>query len=121
MPIILTCRHDIEAGCTAFAVIASYDKADCFCCCCTDRQDSIEADSIIKSAKRADPDLDSGDSDSALGKTRLAANEAADTTTSQKNAVAGSLDHVKDNVVTDAKITDPEQEFNQGQAGMTAF
>ena len=106
--------RSIQITALAFAALAPLDTVDFFCCCCTERQDSIEADSIIKSAKRADPDLDSGDSDSALGKTRSAVNEAADAITSQKNAVAGSLDHVQANIVTDAKITDPEQEFNPG-------
>ncbi|KAL0035276.1 hypothetical protein WJX79_009858 [Trebouxia sp. C0005] len=55
------------------------------------RHDSIEADSIIKSAKNADSTLSLGDSDSSLG--------------SSESAAAKS-----------GKITDPEQEFQQGDA-----
>ena len=71
-----------------------------------ERQDSIEADSIVKSAKNAD-----SDSASALG------TDKSDTLLGQQNAVAGSLDHLADTVVTSAKtntITDPEQAFTQG-------
>ena len=89
------------------------------------KHDSIEADSIVKSARNADSTLSVGDSDSALSKSQAmgkaaidAVADKADTLTDQKNAVADSLDHIKDNVVTAVKsdkITDPEQEFKQGE------
>lgn len=91
----------------------------------TGRHDSIEADSIVKSAKNADSKLSLGDSDSRLGKAQSVGKAVASTVadkaealTDQKNAVADSLDHIKDNVVTAAKgnkLTDPEQEFEQGE------
>lgn len=90
------------------------------------RHDSIEADSIIKSAKNADSTLSLGDSDSSLGSAESAGKAAsgviadkAEVLSNQKNAVADSLDHINGNVVTAAKsgkITDPEQEFQQGDA-----
>ncbi len=89
------------------------------------RHDSIQADSIIKSAKNADSTLSLGDSDSSLGSAESAGKAAsgiiADKTevlSDQQNAVADSLDHIKSNVVTAAKsgkISDPEQEFQQGK------
>ncbi|DBA88087.1 TPA: hypothetical protein ACH3X2_005086 [Trebouxia sp. C0005] len=89
------------------------------------RHDSIEADSIIKSAKNADSTLSLGDSDSSLGSSESAGKvvssviaDTAEALSDQKNAVADSLDHIKGNVVTAAKsgkITDPEQEFQQGK------
>lgn len=93
----------------------------------TGRHDSIEADSIVKSAKNADSTLSLGDSDSRLGKAQSVGKAVASTVadkaealTDQKNAVADSLDHIKDNVVTAGKgnkLTDPEQEFEQGELG----
>ena len=88
-----------------------------------ERHDSIEADSIVKSAKKADPTLSLGDSDSALGQTGsvsktdsgVGLDKAASLLTQQK-AVAGSIDHIADHVVTSAKsgaMTDPEQAFTQ--------
>ncbi len=89
------------------------------------RHDSIEADSIIKSAQNADSTLSLGDSDSSLGYAESAGKAAsgviadkAEVLSDQKNAVADSLDHIKGNVVTAAKsgkISDPEQEFQQGK------
>ena len=89
------------------------------------RHDSIEADSIIKSAKNADSTLSLGDSDSSLSSAESAGKAAsgviadkAEVLSNQKNAVVDSLDHIKGNVVTAAKsgkITDPEQEFQQGK------
>ena len=82
--------------------------------------DSIEADSIAKS----DDTLTSrkGATDSVSDKAQSAIKAGANTLTDaqgilqqQKEAVASSLNHVQDNAVTTSKrITDPEQEFQQG-------
>lgn len=82
------------------------------------RHDSMEADSIVKSARRADSTLSLGDSDSqAAGSTGSDAVSDKLTAQDQQQAVAGSLDHIAENVVTAAKegaVTDPEQAFMQG-------
>ena len=102
-------------------------------CASAERQDSIEADSILKSARDADSTLSLGDSDSALAQGRAAGKTASDIPTdktvtllTQQKAVAGALDHITDNVVTAARsdelanimnsgtMTDPEQAFTQG-------
>ncbi|KAL3136783.1 hypothetical protein ABBQ38_005497 [Trebouxia sp. C0009 RCD-2024] len=86
------------------------------------RHDSIEADSIVKSARKADPTLSLGDSDSALKDPQAASDTGSDAglhhtapVLGQQEAVAGSLDHLSKNVVTAAKgsIDDPEQAFTQ--------
>lgn len=87
--------------------------------------DSIEADSIVKSARKADPTLSLGDSDSALEDPRAGAigsgaglHHTAPVLGQQK-AVAGSLDHLSKKVVTAAKggtVNDPEQAFTQGES-----
>lgn len=88
------------------------------------RHDSIEADSIVKSARKADPTLSLGDSDSALKDPQAASDTGSDAglhhtapVLGQQEAVAGSLDHLSKNVVTAAKgsIDDPEQAFTQGE------
>ena len=90
-----------------------------------EHQDSIEADSIVKSAKKADPTLSLGDSDSALEGTRAEDGTGSDAgqhhtapVLGQQQAVAGSLNHLSENVVTAAKggtMDDPEQAFTQGK------
>lgn len=89
------------------------------------RHDSIEADSIVKSARKADPTLSLGDSDSALEHPQAASdtgsNEGLHHTApvlGQQEAVAGSLDHLSKNVMAAANggaIDDPEQAFTQGE------
>ena len=88
------------------------------------RHDSIEADSIVKSARNADPTLSSKDSDTALGKVEASASDStsteADATVEHQRVATDSLNHVRDNVVTAGKITDPEQEFQQGDTNCNA-
>lgn len=78
----------------------------------------MEADSIVKSARRADSTLSLGDSDSrAAGSAGSDAGSDKLTARDQQEAVAGSLDHIAENVVTAVKggaVTDPEQAFMQG-------
>lgn len=82
--------------------------------------DSIEADSIAKSDDTQTSRKDA--TDSASDKAQSANKAGTYTLTDkqgilqqQKDAVASSLEHVQDSTVTTSKrITDPEQEFQQG-------
>ena len=83
------------------------------------RHDSMEADSIMKSARHADSTLSLGDSDSGAAGNKLsdAGIGKAAPVLDQQKTVGGSLDHIAGNLVTAAKgdtITDPEQVHTQG-------
>ena len=83
------------------------------------RHDSMEADSIMKSARHADSTLSLGDSESQEAGNIVsdAGTDKAAPVLDQQKAVAGSLDHIAENVVTAVKgdaVTDPEQAFTQG-------